>query len=148
MATKDAQDVTLRMSRRFAAPPERVFEAWTSAEALKRWAPPGDLVAPEVDVDLRVGGRYRIQMMMPEGRLIEVAGVYREIDPPRRLVYTWKWEHSGDAPDTIVSVEFRPAEGGTEVLLTQTGFEDAAARDRHDHGWTGSFEKLAREVSN
>lgn len=146
MATKDAQDLKLRMTRRFAAPPERVFEAWTSAEALKRWAPPGDLESPATEVDLRVGGRYRIQMRMPDGMLIQVGGVYREIDAPRRLVYTWKWDQPMEAPEMVVTVEFRQVDDGTELVLTQTGFADAESRERHDHGWSGSFVKLAEEV--
>src|SRR2546422_7814419 len=84
--------VTVRLQRTFQAPREKVFQAWTRPEDLKRWSAPGDLTTPVAEVDLRVGGRYRIDMRAPDGTLHRVTGTYREVDPPNRLVYTWQGE--------------------------------------------------------
>lgn len=138
---------TLRVERRFQAPPERVFQAWTTAEELSRWSAP-DPAPAEVQVELRVGGRYRMAMAAPNGVVHRVAGVYREIDAPRRLVYTWRWETIPDFPDTVVTVEFRQrADGGTDVLLVHEGLPDTPSGRRHESGWAASLEKLRALVA-
>ena len=135
--------VTVRLQRTFQAPREKVFQAWTRPEDLKRWSAPGDLTTPIAEVDLRVGGRYRIDMRAPDGTLHRVTGTYREVDPPNRLVYTWLWETTPGATETLVTVEFHDRAGRTEVVLTHERLPDAEARARHEHGWNGCFEKLA-----
>jgi uncharacterized protein YndB with AHSA1/START domain len=138
-----ASIVTLRVERRFAAPPERLFAAWSTAEGLNRWSAPGE-ARPTAEVDLRVGGRYRIVMEAPDGARHVVGGVYREIDPPRRLVYTWQWESIPGFPETRVTVEFSArADGGTDLVLVHEGLPDEGSRERHAHGWDGCFAKLA-----
>jgi len=134
----------LEIERTFDAPAEEVFEAWTSGEVLRRWFH-GDpeWETPTAEVDLRVGGRYRIDMRAPDGTLHRVTGTYREVDPPNRLVYTWQWETTPGATETLVTVEFHDRAGRTEVVLTHERLPDAEARARHEHGWNGCFEKLA-----
>jgi uncharacterized protein YndB with AHSA1/START domain len=100
----------------------------------------------EVVADLHVGGRYRIVMHAPDGETHRVGGVYREIVPGRRLVYTWAWESTPER-ESLVTVEFRPDGGGTEVLLTHERFADRTARDKHDEGWTGCLDRLSRHLS-
>jgi uncharacterized protein YndB with AHSA1/START domain len=141
----------LVVERTFAAPPTRVFAAWSDPELLRRWwaAAPG-WATPEVEVDLRVGGRYRLSMRDPEAPApYTVVGEYLEIDPPRRLVYTWAWETPG-APDgdavSTVSVDFEEAEGGTRVVLTHRGLADADSVERHDHGWRAVLANLDATV--
>jgi uncharacterized protein YndB with AHSA1/START domain len=137
----------LTLRRRLAAPPERVFAAWVQPEALKRWFGPSDAMAiVTADVDLRVGGRWRIVMAEAGGELHRVGGVYREILPPRRLVFTWAWEST---PERVseVRVELRPDSDGTELLLTHVNFADEAARDRHEGGWKGTLDRLARQLA-
>jgi len=135
--------LTLRVERRFAASPERVFQAWTTADALNRWSAPGEMTA-RATVDLRVGGQYRISMAAPDGKVNDVTGVYREIDPPKRLVYSWQWETMPGFPETVVTVEFRGrADGGTDLILLHEGLPDENSRERHAHGWGGSLDKLA-----
>ena len=76
-----------------------------------------------------------------------MSGVYREIDPPRKLIYTWQWESIPGFPETLVTVEFRPrANGGTDVVLTHEGLPDENARTRHEHGWVLSLDKLSNLV--
>ncbi|MGH7233719.1 MAG: SRPBCC family protein [Nitrospiraceae bacterium] len=150
-ATTSPSDTTLRLTRTFAAPREKVFQAWTDAEALKRWfAPADDFSTPLVEVDLRVGGKYRIQMKAPDGAVHTVAGVYREITPPEKLVFTWDWEGDkscgGLALDqnTEVTVEFLDRGRETEIVLTHVYFTSAEQRDKHSHGWTGCLDRLQK----
>lgn len=98
------------------------------------------------EVDLRVGGRYRLGMRAPDGAAVYVCtGVYREVTPPSRLVYTWAWEGQ-DGPETLVTVEFLDRGGATEVVLTHEGFADAGSRDQHATGWNGCLGSLARTL--
>jgi uncharacterized protein YndB with AHSA1/START domain len=140
----------LRVSRRFAAPRERVFRAWTEAPALRKWFRVAEGYAtPIAEVDLRVGGRYRLGMQAPDATEPQiVGGVYREISPPERLVFTWQWEGAPpEAPETIVTVEFHQHGSQTEVVLTHEGFPDRPARDQHGAGWQGCFDGLAAAVT-
>lgn len=154
MATRERQrgsttaptPITLRLQRTFAAPPERVFRAWTTPAEMKRWKAPGDMTTPLAEVDLRAGGRYRIHMRAPDGALHRLSGVYRVVEPPKKLVYTWQWEHEPDAPEMLVTVEFRGRGAKTELVLTHELLPNEASRQAHEHGWTGCFEKLAQVV--
>ena len=138
----------LRITRTFPAPRERVFRAWTDPAALKKWFAPGDDYAtPIAEVDLRVGGRYRIQMRSPKGNLHTVAGVYREVTPPEKLVFTWSWQEGGmDVGETLVTVEFRDRGNSTELILTHERFPTAETRDEHRKGWTGCLDRLPQAL--
>lgn len=85
-------ETTLRLTRTLKAPREKVFWAWTTSEALKSWYGPEGWTTPSAEVDLRVGGGYRIVMKGPQAEEIILSGTYREVQPPERLVYTWQWE--------------------------------------------------------
>lgn len=150
MATRERQQstVTLRLQRRFAAPRERVFRAWTTPEEMKHWKAPGEMTTPVAEVDLRPGGKYRIHMQGPDGALRRLVGVYRVVDPPKKLVYTWRWEDDQDFPETLVTVEFRERGGETDVVLVHELFPNDEAMKQHEHGWTGCFDKLARLVTS
>ena len=137
-----ATDTGVRISRVLNAPPERVFRAWTTPEEMKNWASPPGYTNPFVGADLRVGGRYEIHMLAPSGLLRRVAGTYREIDPPRKLVYTWLWEEPAGAPESVVTVEFRPHAQGTELILLHDCLPTAESREQHAQGWTGCLVKL------
>ena len=82
-------NTVVEVRRVIRAPRQRVFEAWTKPEELKRWHAPGPMTVSLAEVDLRVGGRYRIHMVAPSGEEHRVVGTYREVDPPRRLTYSW-----------------------------------------------------------
>ena len=142
-STQPGQALSLTLRRVFAVMPERVFQAWTTPEELKRWFAPPGLTTPEAEVDLRVGGRYRIAMQMPQGPTLWVAGTYVEIDRPNRLVYTWAWEEDGSpGHETLVTVEFNALDGQTELVLTHERLADDAERDQHSDGWNGCFAAL------
>ena len=150
--TGTEQETVLRLTRRFAAPRERVFDAWTNPDVLRTWwAAFPTWETPTAEVDLRPGGRYRLAMRDPEsGDTHTLVGEYREIDRPERLSYTWTWEGSSPemqgSEDTLVVVEFRDDGGATEVTVTHSGFDTAALRDQHAHGWNGCLDNLERRV--
>jgi uncharacterized protein YndB with AHSA1/START domain len=136
----------LQVRRIFKAAPERLFAAWTTAEELTRWHAPGALSVVLAEVDLRPGGRYRIEMAEPAGGTVhKVSGTYRVVDPPRKLVYTWRWE--GEPIETQVTLEFHPAGTGTELVLTHHGFANEDARAHHEKGWTAIMESLHAHIS-
>jgi len=135
----------LRLTRRFPASREAVFAALTGPEAMKRWFGPEGIETPVVEVDLRPGGAYRIEFHDPDGMVAVVSGVYREITPPERLIYTWIWEKSdmaaGDT-ETLVTIELHDTGDGTELTLLHEGIADPEQRARHDQGWNSSFNCL------
>jgi uncharacterized protein YndB with AHSA1/START domain len=137
----------LRLERTFNASAARVFEAWTSAEMLRRWYPPGaDWDTPFAEVDLRVGGALRLVLRSPEGEEFGGGGHYQEIAPPARLVFTWTWDRSDvGAGMQLVEIDFADnGDGTTTVVMTNRGLIDAAARESHREGWEGSFDNLDR----
>ena len=149
MTNPERQDATaIRIERKFAAPAQMVFEAWTGAGLMCRWYPPGaDWDTPVAEVDLRVGGRLRLVMRNADGE--EFGGGDREIAPPTRLVFTWAWDRSEVAEGIqLVEVDFTEhPDGTTTVVMTDHGFVDEQTRESHREGWQGSFDNLARLVS-
>ena len=147
MASASASATTaLQVTRQFAAPRERVFRAWTDAEQMKHWCAPSDDYETTAEVDLRVGGQYRIRMEHKNGNVNVAYGEYREVSPPEKLVYTWSWEN-GMATGTLVTVEFRDLGGSTEVILTHIRFADSDARDKHAAGWGGCLGRLEKMLA-
>ena len=138
-------ETTLIIRRTVNAPRAKVFEAWTTPEQLKQWFAPNDtFLVPIAAVDLKVGGTYRIGMRPPDRETLHTAtGVYREIKPPEKLVFTWSWE--GEEPmDTLVTVEFRDLGNVTEIMLKHENFRDMETRNKHSEGWTGCLEQLGK----
>ncbi|HXC23721.1 MAG TPA: SRPBCC domain-containing protein [Solirubrobacteraceae bacterium] len=136
-------ETSLRVERSFDASPEEVFDAWTNPEVLKRWwAVHPDGSTPVAEVDLRIGGRYRLSMEDPEGVRHTVGGEYREVERPSRLSYTWQWELDSGEPGHIssITVEFIQRGEHTDVVLEHTGLPDADSRDRHAQGWIACME--------
>jgi uncharacterized protein YndB with AHSA1/START domain len=139
-------DTSLTIRRTFPVARERVFRAWTDPAALRQWSCPIGFTISTAEVDLRVGGRYRMAMHPPESGEPSVAyGTYREINPPERLVYTWQWE-GGEMGETLVTVEFRDLGGETEVVLVHEMFPAADVRDLHNQGWAACLEHLAQAL--
>ncbi len=137
---------SLKIVRDFRSAPEEVWRALTQPDALKQWmGPTDDFQCPVAEIDLRVGGRYHIGMQSPDGQRHDVSGVYREIVPARKLVYTWAWKTTPER-ESIVTIELRPAEGGTELTLTHEHFFDVEARDHHNQGWNGCLARLERAL--
>ena len=146
--TASKSGLRLEVRRHFAAPRQRVWDAWTQAEALTRWFAPGAAHVVSADVDLRVGGEYRVHMQGPDGTSFHVRGTYREITPPSRLAFTWQWQHEPPDYVMVVTVQLEEsAEGGTELFLTHEGFRSEADASGHNVGWEGLFAKLETIVA-
>ena len=134
---------SLSLSRRFNSPPEKVWRAWTDPEALKRWFGPDAGKVALAETDVRVGGRFHVVFSTLDGEQHDVSGVYREVQPNRKLVFTWAWKSTPERV-SLVTLAFRPSGSGTEFSMLHEQFFDVAARDRHEYGWTGSLAKLER----
>jgi uncharacterized protein YndB with AHSA1/START domain len=132
------------LERHFAARPERVFQALTDPAELVRWWGPEGFTVPECELDVRPGGAWRTCMRSPDGNLHCVSGVYREIVPPKRLVYTWSWETEGPPHETLVTIELVARDGGTDLTLLHQGFKSDDSRDQHAGGWGGCFDSLVQ----
>jgi uncharacterized protein YndB with AHSA1/START domain len=139
---------TLTIERTYAAPAERVFDAFTSEEVMRRWWHPApDWDTPEASVDLRVGGRVRVVMRDPESDVrYGGGGEYTEIDPPRRLVFTWIWDDDRDQVQQLIEIDFEEVDGVTAVRFTHRDLWDEAAVTSHEDGWNAAFDNLARTV--
>jgi uncharacterized protein YndB with AHSA1/START domain len=141
-------DLELHLERVVPAPPERVFAACVDPEALAAWWGPAGFTSPDVTLDARAGGRYRIAMQPSEGDRFHLRGEFREIDPPRRLVYTFVWEEPDpDDRETLVRLAFLPRAEGTLVVLDQGPFATDERFALHEAGWTETLERLARYLA-
>ncbi|MDX1521417.1 MAG: SRPBCC domain-containing protein [Anaerolineae bacterium] len=134
----------LRVSRVFAAPRSKVFRAWTEPDILRRWWGPKGATTPVIEMDLQVGGRYRFGMKYPDRDIFYVKGVYREVQVPEKLVFTWRWESPDmDFGDSLVTIEFHEQNGGTEVTLRHEGFPNEEVCRNHEIGWQTFFDNFA-----
>lgn len=137
---------SFQVRRTIRAPRQRVFDAWTKADELKAWHAPGPAVVSFSEIDLREGGEYRIHMRGPDGTEYRVSGIYREIDPPRKIVYTWGWDGDHPVKDSVVTLEFHDRGNATEVVLTHAIAHDEERRG-HEQGWTAIMDKLEATYS-
>jgi uncharacterized protein YndB with AHSA1/START domain len=135
--------LSLVVRRTIRAPVERVFEAWTKADQIRRWWGPGPVTCLGAEVDLRVGGAYRIGNQLPDGTVMWITGVFELVSPPRELVYSWST--APDAPSSErVTVRFEPREGATEVTIVHERIPNGTSRDQHQQGWFGCLDGLER----
>jgi uncharacterized protein YndB with AHSA1/START domain len=146
MATTAAVKPSLTIKRRFNAPPEKVYAAWTDPEKVKRWMGPGAVEVLSAETDARSGGRYRWLMQQPDGTQHDVSGVYREVIPNEKLVFTWAWKSTPER-ESLITIAFKRDGTGTMMTFMHEQFFDEEARDRHNAGWTGAFEKLDKYLS-
>ena len=131
----------VRISRSYGVAPEKVWRAWTDPQALSQWFGPGNPLVTTAEIDLRVGGRYRIVFKGASGDMNEVSGVYQEVVPHSRLVFTWAFKST---PERVsrVSIELKPQAGGTELRFVHDRFYDEEARVGHENGWQRGFANL------
>jgi len=134
---------SLTLKRRLNAAPEKVYAAWAQPAKLVQWFGPDSGAVTRAETDLRVGGRFRVVFHTEDGEEHDVSGVYREVVPNERLVFTWAWRSTPER-ESLVTVALRPDGGGTSLTLTHEQFFDEEARDRHEFGWTGTLDKLER----
>lgn len=140
----------LTVDRTIKAVPERVFAAWTEPAQLMAWYAPDDSwTTPSAEVDLRVGGTYRIGLQRPGAEPFFESGEFVEVDPPHRLVYTQRTDgpSRGAGEHILVTVEFTPSPDGTLVRVLEQGYADPAVRDLHASGWPRFLDRLATLVT-
>ena len=147
------RETSFQMRRVFQAPREKVFAVWTQREQLEQWMCK-DVAAHNpkyVELDVRPGGRYAIEIPLPEGGMYRGEGTFREVKPPEKLVFTWKWKRFPEKPqehlqasDSVVVVELFDRGTSTEMVFTHERFENAEIREGTRKGWDGCFEVLAR----
>lgn len=124
------------------APPEVVFAAWSNPESLRIWMCPGEVARAEVEMDFRVGGRFRIVMFGE--REYAQHGEYLEIDPPKRLSFTWVSEWlPEDQAQTRVDVTLEPAgDGETRIRVVHEALPAGDSYDGHERGWADILRRL------
>jgi uncharacterized protein YndB with AHSA1/START domain len=144
MEQRLATKPSLALDRHYPVAPEKVWRAWTDAEAVKRWWGPGPGEPVSLaELDVRVGGRFRIVFGGPDGKMHECAGVYKEVVPNRKLVFTWHWPNSTPERVSVVTIVFEAVGKGTELHFKHEQLFDEKARDDHKRGWSASLDKLA-----
>jgi uncharacterized protein YndB with AHSA1/START domain len=140
-------ETTLKVRRTIQAPRARVFRAWTDPKELALWfAPSTEYFTKVPELELKIGGKYRVEMHHKDGNVHTVGGAYREIKPPEKLVFTWRWDHDPTVPESLVTIEFLDFGSSTEIQLTHEQLPNAEQRDKHAQGWNGCLEQLARLV--
>jgi uncharacterized protein YndB with AHSA1/START domain len=144
--TATMEDTTLVLTRHFEAPPARVFDAWMNHDEFQAWIGVEGARCKVPVFEPRIGGRYVIDLQLSTGEILPVTGEFREIDAPKRIVFTWGW--NGDPKrQSLITLTFAARAGGTEMTLRQEGLADAGTRDGHGAGWNSTFNKLAAHLS-
>jgi uncharacterized protein YndB with AHSA1/START domain len=144
-AARPLADDELLIERTFDAPRELVFEAFIDPKHMLHWWGPVEYPVTEVMMDVRLGGRWRGCLKSPEtGRELWQHGTFREVDPPRRLVFTFRWEeeHPDEGIETVISIDFDDVGGKTHMRFHQTPFATVASRNGHVYGWTSTFDRF------
>jgi uncharacterized protein YndB with AHSA1/START domain len=137
--------IVLTVQRVIRATPERLFDAWTEPEQLTKWWGPPSVTCIAAEVDLKIGGRYRIANELPDGKVLWISGVFEVVKRPSRLIYTWQL--APDGPIERVTVKFVPQRGDTKVIIVHERILDAATRDGHEQGWFGCLDGVAEFLS-
>ncbi len=142
-ATANTHTLTVRQT--VAAPATELFDAWLDSAKLAAWMRPSDTRRSDVKIDPRVGGEFEVLMHTPEGK-IPHTGAYQVIDRARRLVFTWNSPAAGQRNSTV-TLDFRPAGRGTEVVLTHQNLPDAGEVEGHTKGWTHILELMSQSYA-
>jgi uncharacterized protein YndB with AHSA1/START domain len=148
MTTKEK--TRLEISRVIEAPRDRVYAAWTDPEQLKQWFGPENVKTRELVADARVGGTFLWDIINSEGEEMTMRGEFRELQPDKKIVFTWQWEDDEDWENhiSIVTVELYDRDGGTELRLTHEQLPNEESRDGHTRGWESALDKLERLFSS
>ena len=146
MTGKASEKFSLEIKRLIKAPRDRVYAAWTDPAQLKQWFGPEKVQTRELIADARVGGEFRWDLTTSEGEKMTVRGEYRELQPGKKVVFTWQLEDDEDweQRDSVVTVELSDCDGGTEVRLIHEQLPSEESRDRHSEGWKSVLDKLER----
>ena len=146
MTTKAAEKTSLHIKRFINAPRARVYAAWTGPAQLKEWWGPETVRTRNFAADVRVGGKYRWDLINQEDEEMSVFGEYRELVPEKKIVFTWKWDDDDvwENRNSVVTVELFDAAGGTELHLCHEQLPSTESRDRHNEGWNSVLDRLEK----
>ena len=149
IAQLETTRTSLDLKRKFSAPLAQVYRAWTDPEMMDKWFHPDAGMRSSCTIDLRIGGSYEIQMHPPEeGEPFIVGGVYQEIIPQEKLVFTWAWQGEGMGGESLITVLFRAlGDGETELTLRHENFSGEEERDNHAQGWKDTFDQLSAALA-
>ena len=143
MAASDG--LALRLRRKLPFPRSEVYGGVTEPTRLARWWGPSGFTVPAVEFDPRPGGGYRIAMQPPDGDPFVLSGEFREVDPPSRLAFTFRWDPPDpDDRETIAALSFIERDDHTELVVAQGEFATHARLALHEDGWAESLERLER----
>jgi uncharacterized protein YndB with AHSA1/START domain len=135
---------SLTLVRRIRARPSIVFDALTTPEGIACWWGPDDGPVLIAETDPRVGGRFRVRFRMLDGSEHESSGEYIEVARPERLAMSWRWAGSEDPGESLVEIDLRAIDEGTELTFTHSRLRDEQSRRGHERGWNGALDKLER----
>jgi uncharacterized protein YndB with AHSA1/START domain len=139
---------TLVIERTYDAPATAVFDAFTHEDVMRRWwHARSDWSTPEASVDLRVGGAVRVVMRDTDGDLHGGGGHYTIVERPNRLAFTWTWDRSEEARETLIEIDFVESGGTTTVTFTHSNLLDEASVRNHEDGWNHCFDNLRRTLA-
>ncbi|PJZ26447.1 hypothetical protein CH352_07720 [Leptospira hartskeerlii] len=135
----------LQISKFIKAKREKVFEAWVKPEIMKKWGCPKELKIGEIQMDFKVGGKFRTSML-GNGDVYIARGIYQEIILNEKLVFTHGWE-GPDQGNTLVTVIFKDKNEGTEVILTHERLPNESSMEGHKEGWISTLDNLELQFS-
>jgi uncharacterized protein YndB with AHSA1/START domain len=146
MNEKTAEKTSLQITRFINAPRGRVYDAWTDPAQLKEWFGPENVRTRSITADVRVGGKYRWDLFNHEGEEMSVFGEYRQLDPPKKIVFTWQWDddEAWENRTSLITVELFEHRAGTELRLTHEQLPTEESRDRHSEGWNSLLDRLEK----
>ena len=137
------------MRRLLKASPERVFKALVEPDFIRLWMCPEILTVASIENDPVVGGSFRLVMQEADGRTYPAYGVYREIDPPHRLAFSWTWEnaHTMKGIETEIAIDLTPQGDATLFVMTHSNLPSEEERQSHFGGWTSAINQLEHMFS-
>lgn len=145
--TSETHPITLVVQKTIRASAERLFAAWTDPAQVRTWWGPAGINCPQAEIDLRVGGSYRIANEQPGQPILWIVGEFERIEPPHSLIYSWRLE-PGPGRTERVSVRFRPRGDATDVIITHERIASDADRDQHERGWFGCLDGLVEMLNS
>ena len=143
------ENLLLEIKRLIKAPRDQVYAAWTDPAQLRQWFGPENVQTHDLIADARVGGKFRWDLTNSEGEKMTCRGEYRELQPGKKIVFTWQWEDDEDWQNhvSIVTVELSERDGDTELRLIHEHLPNEESRDGHTRGWNSALDKFEKLVS-
>jgi len=142
-AASAIENFSLTMNRQLNASQQQVYSAWTDKEAITSWFSPSDEIATIVhELDLRVGGLYRIEMLEPNGNSHKIHGEYVVLNPYQQIVFTWEWESEEQTVNSLVTIDLEEQDGKTNLVLTHDKLASQESVELHSEGWVACLAQL------